>query len=102
MLAEDTTGKGGNPPAPLPAMEPKALSDRAKLRLRIAANLLRGAGMKFDCPRDAFYETIQKVLSDLPPERQEQLRGHVDFVEAMERAELAEPGFLPKTKKPAR
>ncbi len=68
--------------------EKKALSDRAKLRLRLAAGLLRSEGVKFDCPRDQFYEKIQEVLAGLPAERQAALRELVDWVEDYERAEV--------------
>lgn len=64
------------------------LSDRAKQRLRIAAGLLRADGVKFDVPRDQFYETIQRVLSELDPARQSALRSLVDWVEDYCRAEV--------------
>lgn len=72
-------------PAPI---EGKLLSDRAKHRLRIAAGLLRADGVKFDVPRDQFYETIQRVLSELDPDRQSALRSRVDWVEDYCRAEV--------------
>lgn len=74
-------------PSPAP-IEGKLLSDRAKHRLRIAAGLLRADGVKFDVPRDQFYETIQRVLSELAPDRQSALRSLVDWVEDYCRAEV--------------
>lgn len=74
---------------PSPALiEGKLLSDRAKHRLRIAAGLLRADGVKFDVPRDQFYETIQDVLNGLAPDRQSALRSLVDWVEDYCRAEV--------------
>lgn len=89
-------------PSPAP-IEGKLLSDRAKHRLRVAAGLLRADGVKFDVPRDQFYETIQRVLSELPPDRQSALRSLVDWVEDYCRAESASqsagPASRPKTTK---
>lgn len=68
------------------------LSERGKRRLRIAAGLLRSEGVKFDCPRDQFYERIQDVLAGLPAERQATLKGLVDWVEEYE---LASPAQAP-------
>lgn len=67
-------------------MEKRALSDRAKHRLRLAAGLLRSEGVSFDCPRDQFYDKIQEVLAGLPAARQAALRELVDWVEDYDRA----------------
>lgn len=61
---------------------PKALSDRAKHRLRLAAGFLRTEGHKLDCPRDQFYEKIQEVLGGLSDAHQKALKSLVDWVEA--------------------
>lgn len=80
-------------------MNGKALSDRAKQRLRIAAGLLRSQGMKFDGPRDEFYETIQAAISALTAEQQERLKGHVDWVEDYENAGRAFQAQVPTSSK---
>jgi hypothetical protein len=69
----------------------KMLSDRAKLRLRLAARLLRTNGKKLDFPRDQFYEKIQEVINSLPDEIRAQLKENVDFVERYEREEATNP-----------
>lgn len=69
--------------------EKKALSDRAKHRLRLAAGLLRAQGTSFECPRDQFYDKVQEVLAGLPAEKQAALRELVDWVEDYDRAERA-------------
>ena len=61
--------------------KPKALSDRGKRRLRIAAGFLRAEGHKLDCPRDQFYEKIQEVLGGLSDAHQKALKSLVDWVE---------------------
>lgn len=66
------------------------LSERGKHRLRIAAGLLRSEGIKFDCPRDQFYEKIQEVLAGLPAERQATLKELVDWVEDYDLASAAQ------------
>lgn len=63
------------------------LSERAKRRLQIAAAMLRGQGMRLECPRSEFYDAIQKFLRGLPIEQQTELRALVDWVETYERAE---------------
>ena len=67
--------------------DPKPLSERGKLRLRIAAGLLRGMGRKLSFPREQFYDEIQAVLSALPAPEQAELKGLVDWVESYDRAE---------------
>lgn len=64
----------------------KPLTDRAKFRLKVAAGLLRSEGVKFDCPRDQFYESIQATLAELPEEKRASLRELVDWIEDYERA----------------
>lgn len=91
-------------PAPAP-IAGQQLSERGKLRLRIAAGLLRAEGVRFDVPRDQFYETIQRVLSDLDPERQARLKGLVDWVEDYDRhdaASQAAPSSSPTSPKTSR
>jgi hypothetical protein len=65
----------------------KALSERAKRRLRLAAGLLRSEGVKFDCPRDKFYDEIQQKVTTLAADRQASLKALVDWLEDYERAE---------------
>ena len=69
-------------------MEKKALSERAKHRLRIAAGLLRTEGIKLDCTREQFYEKIQESLADLPADRQASLKVLVDWVEDYDRTAI--------------
>lgn len=59
-----------------------AYSDRAKMRLKTAAALLRHQdGMRFNFGRNKFYTEIMKVIAQLPTHRQESLRRSVDLVE---------------------
>lgn len=69
----------------------KELSDRAKLRLRLAAGLLRGNGMKFDMPRNEFYPAIQKILGDLEGTEKQRLKDLTDWLEDYVNNEPVEP-----------
>ncbi len=60
----------------------KTLSDRAKHRLRIAAEFLRRDGIALDCPRDQFYDVVQAKLATLNTDKQALLKSFVDWVEA--------------------
>jgi len=51
--------------------------------------LLRSDGVKFDCPREQFYDKIQEVLAGLSAERQATLKDLVDWVEEYERTGAA-------------
>ena len=77
------------------------LSERAKLRLRLAAGLLRAEGITFECPRETFYDTIQAELANLPTDRRERLKALVDWAESYE---AAAESFTPprQTQRPAR
>ena len=62
----------------------KALNDRAKLRLKIAAGLLRGAGSKskdLKLSRESFYEELQERIAALSDEERQLLKEHTDWVE---------------------
>lgn len=68
----------------------KALGERAKHRLRIAAGLLRGTGPKardLQISREAFYPEIQRLISELPEDQRLKLQEQTDWVEAYENAE---------------
>ncbi|MGQ3054708.1 MAG: hypothetical protein ACT6S0_23220 [Roseateles sp.] len=67
-------------------MSAKALPERAKHRLRLAAGLLRSEGHTFDVPRDEFYDQVQKALAGLSAERQARLKSLVDWVEVYDNA----------------
>ena len=69
-------------------MDKKALSEQAKLRLRIAAGLLRTEGIKLDCTREQFYEKIQESLADLSADRKVSLKVLVDWVEDYDRTAI--------------
>lgn len=60
------------------------LSDRAKARLKIAANFLRQRGIKFDDGN--FYDSVISALENQPD--REHLKGLVDWVEDYEKAEV--------------
>lgn len=66
-------GDGGLPPGR------KALSYRAKQRLKIAAGFLRKAGHKFS--GDDFYQLVLDALDDLEDNERHALREIVDWVE---------------------
>ena len=70
-------------------MTAKALSERAKHRLRIAAMLLRASGHELNGPRETFYEDMRIYLAALAPEVQTTLRSHVDWVEDYDNAPSA-------------
>lgn len=82
-------------------MNVKALSDRAKHRLKVAAALLRSAGhgKALDCPRDQFYEKIQEVISGLAESKQIELKALVDWVESYDKATAALPSPSEKSRK---
>lgn len=69
----------------------KELSDRAKLRLRLAAGLLRGMGKKLDMPRTEFYSSLQKILADLESTERDKLKGLTDWLEDYSNNEPDEP-----------
>lgn len=65
-------------------MSNKALTERAKHRLRIVAGLLRGVGrgaINLNIPRETFYESIQERIATLTPEQREHLKELTDWVE---------------------
>lgn len=57
------------------------LSDRAKNRLKLAANFLRKDGHKFDGSN--FYDAVLAIIESLPPAEKERLSGLVDWVEEL-------------------
>ncbi len=66
-----------------------ALTERAKVRLRLLAALLRGRGHRLDMPRAKFYEEVQAIAAELPANERQELKGLVDWVEDYERGEAA-------------
>lgn len=66
-----------------------ALGERAKLRLRLLAGLLRARGHRLDMARARFYDEIQAIASSLPADQQAELKSLVDWLEDYERAEQA-------------
>ena len=77
-------------------MDAKHLSDRAKHRLRLAADLLRSDGVRLDCPRDQFYPKIQEALAAMASDQQARLRALVDWVEEYDNAGPPENPALAK------
>src|ERR1035441_4883454 len=66
-----------------------ALGERAKLRLRLLAGLLRARGYRLDMARARFYDEIQAIASSLPADQQAELKSLVDWLADYERAEQA-------------
>ena len=83
------------------------LNDRAKLRLRLAAGILRGRFKarkeKTDLPvsRENFYVDMLALLEQLPKDEQADLKELVDWLEqyAVEENRLVEKGWYSPTKK---
>jgi len=83
------------------------LNDRAKLRLRLAAGILRGRSkarkVKSDLPvsRENFYVDMIALLDQLPKEEQADLKELVDWLEqyAAEEQRLVEKGWYSSGKK---
>lgn len=67
-----------------------ALGERAKLRLRLLAGLLRARAHRLDMARARFYDEIQAIASSLPADQQAELKSLVDWLEDYERAEQAQ------------
>lgn len=65
-----------------PGQAPRALSERGKRRLQLAAALLRSAGLRFEQPRAGFYDAIVQAIDAMRPEHRQRLRADVDWVEA--------------------
>jgi hypothetical protein len=76
-----------------------ALTERAKVRLRLLAALLRGRGHRLDMPRPKFYEEVQAIAAKLPASEREELKGLVDWVEDYERGAAAVLGKPDRSKK---
>lgn len=57
------------------------LSERAKNRLKLAANFLRKDGYKFDDGN--FYDLVLATIETLPKPEKERLLGLVDWVEEL-------------------
>lgn len=67
----------------------KALNERAKHRLKIAAGLLRGSGPKakdLQLSRENFYESLQEIISRLTDAERQTLKEQTDWVEAYDKA----------------
>ncbi len=64
----------------------KILSDRAKLRLRLAAGLIGGPNKTLKLDRKNFYPQIIEILAKMPNEEQEKLKEFVDWLEDYENA----------------
>lgn len=62
------------------------ISDRGKRRLKIAANLLRKEGIKFD--GDNFYDAVLKTINELDTKKQDVIKSMVDWVEQYEFADI--------------
>ena len=65
----------------------RRFSDRAKVRLRIAAVLIGRRGLSPEASGEDFYARVLRAIESLNPAQRERLRGHVDWVEAYERTE---------------
>ena len=75
-------GSQGEPPVPQSGgAQRRELSPRARERLRIAAAMLRGLGVRVD-DASGFHEGVLAALDALPPEGRDRVRGQVDWVEA--------------------
>lgn len=59
----------------------KELSERAKLRLRLVAGLMRGMGKKLDMARNEFYPGLQKILSEMEETERNHLKVLTDWLE---------------------
>jgi len=76
-------------------MSARRYSERAQTRLHIAARLLAKLGLRGLTPErygEAFFDRVLEVIGALSPQRREELRGYVDWVEAYERAERDQRG----------
>jgi hypothetical protein len=66
----------------------QTFSDRAKKRLKIAANMLRTRGVEFPKNGD-FYGDVLRTLETQPDK--DELRALVDWIEDYDRAEETQP-----------
>jgi len=64
-------------------------SDRAKLRLRLAAGLIGGEGHTLKLDRTNFYPEMIRVIEQQPPEERERIKELVDWLEDYENAAKA-------------
>ena len=76
----------GEPPVAQIGGAQRRLSPRARERLRIAAAMLRGLGVRVD-DAAGFHEGVLSVLAALPTSERERVRGLVDWAEAYATAE---------------
>ena len=67
------------------------LSDRAKVRLHIAAALIGRRGLSPEACGEDFYARVLQVIESLDPQRRSKLRECVDWVEAYERTDVHRP-----------
>lgn len=64
-------------------------TDRAKLRLRLAAGLIGGEGRTLKLDRANFYPEMLKVIEEQNAEQREQIKQLVDWLEDYENAAQA-------------
>ena len=92
-LPSATAGRPkGSPPGEPPAAQicaapRRALSPRARQRLRIAAGLLRAGGVRI-VDVAGFYEGVLAALDAMPPDARAHVRDQVDWAEAYCAAEV--------------
>ncbi|MGE4125483.1 MAG: hypothetical protein AB7E59_09515 [Pusillimonas sp.] len=77
-------------------------TDRAKLRLRLAAGLIGGEGRTLKLDRANFYPEMIKVIEAQTPEQREYIKGLVDWLEDYENAVKAEKPSIQAPKKQGR
>lgn len=61
-------------------------TDRAKLRLRLAAGLINGKGRTLKLDRANFYPEMLKVIEGRPSEERDSIKKLVDWLEDYENA----------------
>lgn len=79
----------------------QVLTDRAKLRLRLAAAVIGGEGRTLKLDRTNFYPEMLRVLEAKTPAEREQIKELVDWLEDYEN-ETKRQGISPKPATPAR
>lgn len=68
----------------------QVFTDRAKLRLRLAAGLIGREGRTLKLDRANFYPEMLKVLESQTPAERDRIKGLVDWLEDYENAAKAE------------
>ncbi|SFU33980.1 hypothetical protein SAMN05216339_101420 [Nitrosomonas eutropha] len=74
-------------------------TDRAKLRLRLAAGLIGGQGRTLKLDRANFYPEMLEVIERQTPEQREYIKSLVDWLEDYENAVKAEEPRIQAPKK---